>query len=611
VQASGRRLKADGGSSIFAHHMRWSKYFLQTVREVPGDAEAISHVLLTRAGMMRRVAAGVYALTPLGLRANRKTETIVREEMDRAGFHEVEAPILQPRELWEQSGRWQRYAAEEILFRLKDRKAGEYCLAPTAEEAFATMVRAGVTSYRQLPFTLYQIRTKFRDEIRPRFGLMRGREFLMYDGYSFDADAAGLDVSYRAQDAAYRRVFERCGLDFTVVEADSGGMGGSQSQEFMVLADTGEDAVVRCAACGYGANLERAQTGRRRAPWEDETVTSLTEVETPGKGGIDDVVQFLGITASRMIKVLIYETEEGYVAAAVRGDLDVNEVALKNALGVEHLTLASEEKVDRESLGPVGYVGPHRLDPLKVRLVADESVRGAVNAVTGAGRRDWHVRGFSMERDARNVSRWADFAQARPGDPCRRCGKPLEIARGIEVGHIFKLGTKYGESLHCEFTDEKGETRPVVMGSYGIGIGRTMAAAVEQNHDADGIIWPLALSPFEIELVSLNPSEPATLQAADALYGSLLAADLEVLYDDRDERPGVKFKDADLLGFPIRVNVGGRALKEGRVEVVTRRDKKVRLVAREEAVEAIQELRGALAGSPPQAAGQRRAEGRT
>ncbi len=575
--------------------MRWSKYFLQTVREVPGDAEAISHILLTRAGMIRRVAAGVHALTPLGLRANRKTEAIVREEMNRAGFHEVEAPILQPRELWEESGRWERWASEEILFHLKDRKGGEYCLAPTAEEAFATMVRAGVTSYRQLPFTLYQIRTKFRDEIRPRFGLLRGREFLMYDGYSFDVDAKGLDESYRAQDAAYRRVFERCGLDFTVVEAESGSMGGSQSQEFMVLAETGEDAVVRCAACGFGANLERAQTGRRKAPWEDETVTSLTDVETPGKGGIDDVVSFLDITASRMIKCLVYETEQGTVVAALRGDLEVNEVALRRALGVEHLTLASEEKVERATGAPVGYVGPQHLDPLKARLVADESVRGAVNAVTGAGRRDWHVRGFSIERDAR-VSLWADFAQARAGDPCRRCGKPLEIARGIEVGHIFKLGTKYGDSLHCEFSDEKGETRPVVMGSYGIGIGRTMAAAVEQNHDADGIIWPLALAPFEIELVSLNSSDPGTVEAADSLYASLLTADLEVFYDDRDERPGVKFKDADLLGFPIRVNVGGRALKEGKVEIVTRRDRKTRAVPRQEAVEAIREVRGQLAG---------------
>jgi len=575
--------------------MRWSKYFLQTVREVPGDAEAVSHILLTRAGMMRRVAAGVYSLTPLGLRANRKVEAIVREEMDRAGFHEVEAPILQPRELWEESGRWDRYASEEILFHLKDRKGGEYCLAPTAEEAFATMVRSGVTSYRQLPFTLYQIRTKFRDEIRPRFGLMRGREFLMYDGYSFDTDFDGLDVSYRAQDAAYRRVFARCGLDFTVVEADSGGMGGSQSQEFMVLAETGEDAVVRCAACGYGANLERAQTARRPAPWDDETVTPLVEIETPGKGGIDDVVKFLGITASRMIKCLVYETEQGLVVAALRGDLDVNEIALKHALGVERLTLASEERVSRDAAAPVGYVGPHHLDPSRVRLVADESVRGAVNAVTGAGRRDWHVRGLSMERDAK-ASLWADFAQARSGDPCKRCGKPLEIARGIEVGHIFKLGDRYGKSLRCEYTDEKGETRPVVMGSYGIGIGRTMAAAVEQNHDADGILWPLALAPFEIGLVSLNPSDPATAQAADALYARLLAADLEVLYDDRDERPGVKFKDADLLGFPIRVNVGGRTLKEGNLEIVSRRNKRVRAVKPEEAVEAVKDLRRELAG---------------
>src|SRR5216683_3363296 len=286
--------------------MRWSKYFLQTVREVPGDAEAVSHILLTRAGMMRRVSAGMYSLTPLGLRAHRKVEAIVREEMNRAGCLEVEVPILQPRELWEESGRWERYVSEEILFHLKDRKEGEYCLAPTAEEAITTMVRAGVTSYRQLPVTLYQIRTKFRDEIRPRFGLMRGREFLMYDGYTFDADAEGLDRSYRAQDAAYRRIFERCGLDFTVVEADAGAIGGSASEEFMVLAETGEDAVVRCAACGYGANLEKAETGRRENPWDDETAIKLEEVSTPGKGGIADVVQFLGITASRMIKCLVY-----------------------------------------------------------------------------------------------------------------------------------------------------------------------------------------------------------------------------------------------------------------------------------------------------------------
>ncbi len=575
--------------------MRWSRYFLQTVREVPGDAEAVSHILLTRAGMIRRVAAGIYSLTPLGLRSHRKTERIVREEIDRAGGLEVELPILQPRELWEESGRWNRYVEEEILFHLEDRKGGDYCLTPTAEEVVTTMVRSGLTSYRQLPATLYQIRTKFRDEIRPRFGLMRGREFLMYDGYSFDADAQGLDRSYKAQDAAYRRVFERCGLDFTVVQADSGAIGGSASEEFMVLADTGEDAVVRCAACGYGANLEKAETGRRPAPWKDETESPLAEVQTPGKGGIHDVVEFLGITASRMIKCLVYETEKGYVIALLRGDLDVNEVALKNALGVAHLTLASEDKVEKATGAPVGYVGPHKL-PSEARIVADESIRDAVNAVTGAGRRDWHVAGFVQRRDMRTPE-WSIFAQARVGDPCPRCGKPLDIARGIEVGHIFKLGTKYSTALKCEFTDEKGETKPVVMGTYGIGVGRTMSAAVEQHHDADGIVWPLTLAPFEVVLVSLNPSDEAVRREADALYESLTAAGIEVFYDDRDERPGVKFKDADLIGFPIRVNVGGRALKEGNVEVVARRDRAARAVPKDQAVDAVRKLRAELAAS--------------
>jgi len=574
--------------------MRWSRYFLHTVREAPGDAEAVSHILLTRAGMIRRLGPGMYALTPLGLRSHRKTERIVREEMDRAGFLEVEAPILQPRELWEESGRWGRYADEGLLFHLKDRKDGEYCLAPTAEEAMAAMVRAAVTSYRQLPFTLYQIRTKFRDEIRPRFGLMRGREFLMYDGYSFDIDAEGLDRSYQAEDTAYRRVFQRCGLDFTVVQADSGAIGGSASEEFMVLADTGEDAVVRCAACGYGANLEKAETGKLPAPWEDETVGRLEEIETPGCGGIDSVVAFLQITASRMIKCLVYETEGGFVVALVRGDLDVNELALKRALGVEHLALASEEKVQKATGAPVGFVGPHHL-PQGLRIIADESVRGAVNAVTGAGKRDWHVRGLALERDAK-IGEWARFAQARAGDPCPKCGKPLTMARGIEVGHIFKIGTKYSVPMKCEYTDDQGETRPVFMGSYGIGIGRTMAAAVEQHHDADGIVWPLALAPFEIVLVSLNPSDQAARSAADRLYDAMAADGLEVFYDDRDERPGVKFKDADLLGFPIRVNVGGRALKEGNVEIVTRRDKKIRATPIAGALAALKSVREELAG---------------
>jgi prolyl-tRNA synthetase len=456
--------------------------------------------------------------------------------------------------------------------------------------------------------TLYQIRTKFRDEIRPRFGLMRGREFLMYDGYSFDADAEGLDRSYRAQDAAYRRIFERCGLDFTVVEADPGAIGGSASQEFMVLAETGEDAVARCAACGYGANVEKAETGRRPSPWDGEAPKPLEDVETPGRGGIDEVVDFLGITGSRMIKCLVYETERGFVVALLRGDLDANEIALKNALGVDNLTLASEEKVERVTGSPAGFVGPHHLPGRGLRVVADESVRGAVNAVTGAGRRDWHVRGLSLDRDAR-VSEWLAFAKARAGDPCPRCGNPLEIFRGIEVGHIFKLGTKYSTAMNAEFTDEKGETRPVVMGTYGIGIGRTMASAVEQHHDDDGIVWPLLLAPFEIEIVSLNPSDDAARREADALYETLLSRGMDVFYDDRDERPGVKFKDADLLGFPIRVNVGGRALKDARIEIVTRRDRNVRTVPVRDAATAIRDVREELAPALPLPPGEGRGEG--
>ncbi|MGH9399919.1 MAG: proline--tRNA ligase, partial [Thermoanaerobaculia bacterium] len=432
---------------------------------------------------------------------------------------------------------------------------------------------------------------------RPRFGLMRGREFLMYDGYSFDADAEGLDRSYKAQEAAYRAIFRRCGLDITVVQADSGAIGGAASEEFMVLGDTGEDAVVRCAACGYGANLEKAETGKLRAPWEGETVGRLEDVETPGCGSIASVVEFLTITASRMVKCLVYDTEKGCVVALLRGDLDANEVALKRAAGVEQLALASEENVQKATGAPVGYVGPHVL-PESVRIIADESVRGAVNAVTGAGRRDWHVRGLALERDVK-VGHWGRFAKARPGDPCPRCGKGLEIARGIEVGHIFKLGTKYSAAMKAEFTDEKGESRPAFMGSYGIGVGRTMAAAVEQYHDADGIVWPLSLSPFEIELVSLNPADEAARKAADSLYEAMTAARLEVLYDDRDERPGVKFKDADLLGFPIRVNVGGRALKEGKVEIVTRRDKQVRAVPAAQALAAVQLVRKQVSSGLP------------
>ena len=452
-----------------------------------------------------------------------------------------------------------------------------------------------MTSYRQLPVTLYQIRTKFRDEIRPRFGLMRGREFLMYDGYSFDVDAEGLDRSYKAQDAAYRRIFERCGLDFTVVQADSGAIGGTASEEFMVLADTGEDAVVRCAACGYGANLEKAETGPRPAPWKDETEAPLVEVRDARQGRHRRrrrVPRDHGLADDQVPRLRDREgLRRGAAARRPRRQRGRPEERARRSTTSRS---PPRTRSRRPPGAPVGYVGPHKLPAENVRIVADESIRDAVNAVTGRRPPRLARRAASSSAATRRSQAWGGFAQARVGDPCPRCGKPLDIARGIEVGHIFKLGTKYSEALGCEFTDEKGETRPAVMGTYGIGVGRTMAAAVEQHHDADGIVWPLALAPFEIALVSLNPTDEADRGARPTRSTTrCVGAGLDVFYDDRDERPGVKFKDADLIGFPIRVNVGGRALKEGNVEIVPRRDKSVRAGAETaEALEAVKALRG-------------------
>ena len=522
--------------------MRWSRYFLQTVREVPGDAEAVSHVLMTRAGMIRRVAAGIYSLTPLGLRSHRKTERIVREEIDAAGGLEVELPTS----IRASSGRRAAVSRYRRSISLSTSRTQEGSTASRPRRERDDDGPAGVTSYASSRDALsdpHQVPRRIR-----RASAHAGREFLMYYVYSFDVDPEAWTAP-KGPGRAYRRVFERAASTSRV--ADSGALSVSASEEFMVLADTGEDAVVRCAACGYGANLEKAETGARAAPWKDETETPLVEVATPGKGGIADVVDFLGITASRMIKCLVYETEQGFVVALLRGDLDVNEVALRNSLGVEHVALASEDKVEKATGAPVGYVGPHKLPRENVRVVADESI--GMPSTPSPERAAGLARRRLRAAPRRERPEWAPFAQARAGDPCPRCGKPLDIARGIEVGHIFKLGTKYSTALKCEFTDEKGEQRPAVMGTYGIGVGRTMAAAIEQHHDADGIVWPLPLAPFEVALVSLNASDEATRREADALYESLQAAGLEVFYDDRDERPGVKFKDG-------RRNTGGTDL---------------------------------------------------
>ncbi len=573
--------------------MRWSKYYLFTTREVPNDAEVISHQLMVRTGMIKKVAAGIYSYLPFGWRSLSKLMAIVRRELEVAGCIELSMPAIQPGELWVESGRWERYGKE--LLRIKDRHDRDFVFGPTHEEVITDLVRRDVKSYRQLPFNLYQIQTKFRDEIRPRFGLMRGREFLMKDAYSFHADAESLDVTYRDMHEAYARIFRACQLDFGAVEADTGTIGGSASHEFMVVAGTGESAVVRCPSCGYAANTEKAETKREETddigmpfPTASASAEPFRTVPTPGHTSVEEVAKFLGVEPGQVVKTLIYETEKGIVAVAIRGDREVNEVKLLNLLDVQHLALASEEKVSQATGAPVGFAGPVGLSST-VELIADPSVRGLSGFVCGANQADAHHVGVEWGRDAQ-PSRWADLLLVTGGDACPRCGTALELFRGIEVGHIFKLGDKYSKALACNFTDEAGAEKPMIMGCYGLGVGRTVAAAIEQNHDADGIIWPRPLAPFEVLLAALNPNDPAVVETAERIYDELRAKGIDVLYDDRDERPGVKFKDGDLIGLPVRVTVGAKSLADGKVEVSLRRDREKLGIPVAEAVGKVMEL---------------------
>ncbi len=576
--------------------MRWSRYYLYTTREVPNDAEVVSHQLMVRAGMIKKVAAGIYTYLPFGWRSVAKLEAIVRRELDAIGALELTMPAVQPAELWQESGRWQRYGKE--LLRIEDRHERDFVFGPTHEEVVTDIVRRDLKSYRQLPVSLYQIQTKFRDEVRPRFGLMRGREFLMKDAYSFHADAASLDATYEDMRRAYCRIFEACRLDYTVVEADTGAIGGSASHEFMVVAETGESAVVRCPSCGYAANVEKAERRKiENAPAAGPAGAGepLREVATPGKGSIGEVAAFLGVPPERLVKTLIYDTvkhdaSQGLVAVALRGDRELNEVKLANFLDVELAVLASEERVRQATGAPVGFAGPVGL-PKEVRLIADESVRGLADFVAGANKADTHVAGVNWGRDAEPAA-WADLLLVTGGDPCPRCDGTLELFRGIEVGHIFKLGTKYSLSMKCNYTDEQGAEHPMIMGCYGLGIGRTVAAAIEQNHDKDGIVWPRPLAPFEVLLLVLNPDDGEVAGTADRLYAELKEKGIDVLYDDRDERPGVKFKDADLIGIPARIVVGAKSLADGKVEVSLRRDRQKQLVPPAEAVARALELLG-------------------
>jgi prolyl-tRNA synthetase len=562
--------------------MRWSRYYLFTTREVPKDAEVVSHQLMARTSMIRKVAAGIYSYLPLGWRSIRKLQEIVRREMVRAGSVELSMPSIHPAELWQETNRWDIYG--HLLLRMKDRNDRDFCFGPTHEEVITDIVRRDVKSYRQLPLNLFQIQTKFRDEIRPRFGLMRGREFIMKDAYTFHTEQASLDEAYEAIRAAYCRIFEACGLEYSMVEADSGSIGGAKSHEFMVLAETGEDAVVRSPSGSYAANVERARVGALEAPPAGEA-EALQKVATPGQKTVADVASFLGRPLETFVKTLIYETEAEFVGVLIRGDREVNEVKLKNYLDCRHLDLAGESKVERLTGAPVGFAGPIAL-PGELRWVADESVRRLVNFVCGANEVDAHYTGANWGRDV-EIAEWTDLLLATGGDPSPDGDGALEVFRGIEVGHIFDLGVKYSTAMQCVFADENGENQPMLMGCYGLGIGRTLAAAVEQNHDADGIIWPVALAPFEALVVSLDPEDSEVAKTADTIYADLLAAGVDVFYDDRAERPGVKFKDADLIGFPVRVVVGARGLKEGKVEVSLRRDRERHLVTPGAAVEEV------------------------
>ncbi|HEX2568673.1 MAG TPA: proline--tRNA ligase [Polyangia bacterium] len=580
--------------------MRYSQFLAPTLKEAPAEAQVVSHVLLIRGGYIRKVAAGIYSLLPLGMRVVHKIERIVREELDAIGAQEVLLPMVHPAELWQESGRWQLYGPE--LGRFEDRKGAHFALSPTAEEAIVDLVRRDVRSYRQLPVSLYQIQDKFRDEIRPRAGLMRGREFIMKDAYSFHADAPDAHRTYRDYYGAYSRIFRRCGLEFRAVEADTGAIGGSLSHEFQVLAESGEDAIVSCDRCDYAANVEKAelkpQAGGRAG--ERSAARALEEVHTPGKGSIADVAAFLKEPLERFVKTLIVVADGKLVAALVRGDRDINLLKLKAALGAQVIDLATDAAVTELTGAPVGFAGPQGL---KAPVYADPEVATIEDGVTGANKKDYHVRGFHLGRDVPGA-KILDLRTAAAGDACARCeGGHYRAYRGIEVGHVFFLGTKYSEPMKCNFLDAEGKERPMVMGCYGIGITRIMAAAIEQNHDEGGIVWPMPIAPFQVEVVAAG-QEPEVVKVAGELHDELVRAGVEVLYDDRDERPGPKFKDADLLGIPLRVTVGKKALAERVVEVKDRRGGAMEKVPMAEAARVVQErVAGALAAATASARG--------
>ena len=573
--------------------MKWTQTLVPTLRDAPADAEIVSHKMLLRAGLIRKLAGGVYTFLPLGLRALRKIEHIIREEMDRAGAIEVLMPALQPPEIWEQSGRAE--TASNVLFKVKDSSGRQWFLSPTAEEVITTLAANEINSYRQLPKNFYQISLKFRDEIRPRFGLMRAKEFIMKDAYSFDTTDDGAMASYQKMYDAYTRIFARCGLKAFPVEADTGVIGGNHSHEFMVPAETGENEVAFCEACGYAANIEKATSGIPKTAAR-EAGPALEKFATPGVVTIEALSKApYGVPANRQIKTLVYIADSEAVLVLIRGDDQLNETKFLARTGAVAVRPATPEECQSTLGAKPGSLGAVVNVPADVKVYADERLHGANDMTTGANEDGFHYRSVSIERDIK-VSAWFDLRTVSAGEPCVKCGKPLKIRRAIEVGHVFKLGTKYSEKLNATFLDETGVRKPSVMGCYGIGVTRTLQAVIEQSNDKDGIIWPLNVAPYQVCITPLSVApESAAMQLAEKIYAELTVQGVDVILDDRDDRPGVKFKDADLVGFPIRVGLGEKSLAKGEVEIKPRGGA-VQFVKTEAAVEAVLKLIAAAGG---------------
>ena len=562
--------------------LRWTGTLLNTLREPPQDAEIVSHKLMIRAGMMRKLGGGLYVYLPLGMRALRKIEAIVREEMERAGAQETLFPILQPAELWKQTGRWESMGPG--MFRVKDRKDAWYVLAPTAEEAFTALAKSEIASYRQLPRTIYQLQDKFRDEIRPRFGLIRGKEFIMKDAYSFDADEAGADKSYWAMHAAYVRIFERVGLKAKPVEADTGDIGGNFSHEFMVFAASGEDGILDCPQCGYAANQERAERRVQPVPYQTEA-DAPEEIATPGQHTCEEVARFLGRPIDQIVKSLVLLVGGKPTMVLIPGDRELSETKLRRLFGGAKVEEADEAAVAQVA-GPVGSIGPVGVS---LPVYADCALKGVADVVVGANKEGFHLAHVSLARDAKVVA-YEDLVTVREGDCCPKCGAALALRRGTEVGQCFKLGTKYSAAMGATYLDEQGASKPIVMGCYGIGVSRTLQAIVEQSNDADGIIWPAAVAPCQVNLLILDPDNAEVVAQAEALGQALEARGIDVFVDDRAERPGVKFKDADLIGLPVRVVAGAKSLAKGGFEIRPRTERDSVVIAPGKAADAIAEM---------------------